>query len=50
MLQWLLLILLPAAAAECQADAVIVSPGARVDSGREVKLTDGGGAGCEACW
>ena len=37
-------------AAECQAAAVIVSPGARVDSGREVKLTDAGGAGCEACW
>ncbi len=50
-LQWLLLAVLPAAAAaECQAAAVIVSPGARVDSGREVKLTDLGGAGCEACW
>ena len=50
-LPWLLLVALPAAvAAECQAAAVIVSPGARVDSGREVKLTDAGGAGCEACW
>ena len=50
-LPWLLLVVLPAAAAaECQAAAVIVSPGARVDSGREVKLTDAGGAGCEACW
>ena len=39
-LQWLLICVLPAAAAECQAAAVIVSPGARVDSGREVKLTD----------
>ena len=43
-LQWLLLAVLPAAAAECQAAAVIVSPGARVDSGREVKLTDLGGS------
>ena len=49
-LQWLLLAVLPAAAAECQAAAVILSPGARVDSGREVKLSDAGGAGCEACW
>ena len=49
-LQWLLLVVLPAAAAECQAAAVIVSPGARVDSGREVKLSDAGGTGCEACW
>ena len=35
---------------KCQAAAVILSPGARVDSGREVKLSDAGGAGCEACW
>lgn len=49
-MRWLLLLVLPAAAAECQADAVIVSPGARVDSGREVRLEDAGGAGCEACW
>ena len=48
-LQWLV-VLPAAAAAECQAAAVILSPGARVDSGREVKLTDAGGAGCEACW
>ena len=39
MLQWLLLVVLPAAAAECQADAVIVSPGARVDSGREAEMS-----------
>ena len=49
-MRWLLIFVLPVAAAECQAAAVIVSPGARVYSDREVKLTDAGGAGCEACW
>ena len=38
-----------AAAAECQPQQSSVT-GARVDGGREVKLTDAGGAGCEACW
>ena len=49
-MRWLLIFVLPAATAECQAAAIIVSPGARVERDRGVKLTDGGGAGCEACW